>query len=256
MGCGCQRNESCGDTCDRLCPCIAMYPSHCTAFICLLLSGVLCAIFGAYAFISFRLSIFRFDWPLPWFLVMNAALIPLATIVPLVLLALLLWSSCSTRARARVFKAVLLLLLFLAFVAVAASLVAAVLVIYGLSVDSSFVTDELEAVWTNEVKPIRNSTIPCRIQLQMTCRGFFKHDCRKGSNTANFSRCATICRPQDEEGRAQFDHVVYPGCHERIASYLVTWNAVLLSGCTIACLLILIALFVSCGISFEHTNAK
>lgn len=227
-----------------------MYPSLCTAFLMLLTAAIMSAVFGAYTFISFRLSIFRFDWPMSWFLIVNASFLAIGLVAPFIILSLLLWCVCSTRKRAIAFKTVYVMLIMLTIVALAACMVAAILLIYGATDETSFFSRELEAVWVAEVRQ-SNSTLACRVQYQLGCRGFEEGDCSSSSPTVNASRCGVNCRPQDTDGKAKFDNVIYPGCRASIASFFITWNAVLLTGASIACVLTLFTLFVVCGISFE-----
>lgn len=244
--------ESCGETCDRFCPCISMYPSLCTAFLTLLGAALVSSIFGAYAFISYRLSIFQFHWPMSWNLIINSSFLAVVVIIPLIILSLLLWCVCTTRRRAWCFKTCFIFALLISIIALAACMVSAILVIYGASEKTSFFVKELEHVWMAELGPNTNSTLACRVQHQLNCRGFEEGDCVTDSPSANTSRCAQRCRAQDSEGQTEFNNVIYKGCRERMASYFIRWNAVLLSGTAIACILTLIALFVSCTISFER----
>lgn len=141
-------------------------------------------------------------------------------------------------------------MLLITVLALAACMIAAILIIYGSTDKGTFFARELEVVWMSEINQ-PDSTLACRVQSQLSCRGFEEGDCQKDSKTANFSRCGVRCRPQDMEGKPDFDTFIYPGCREQISSFYIKWNAVLLSGAAIACIFTLIALFVSCSISFE-----
>lgn len=250
-------SDSCGETCDRFCPCVSNYPGLCTAFLSLLGAAVICAIFGGYVFTSLRLSIFQFSWTSLWFLLIHSSFIPIALIFPLTILSLLLWCICSTRKKACAFKAFYIILLLVAILLTMCAMVAAIVIIYGASGTNgnSFFVRELERAWVESIQT-PNSTIACRIQAQLSCRGFEEGDCNTGSPTANVSRCGVVCRPQDERGKALFDKVIYPGCRALISSYFVSWNSVLLAGSSVALLFLLTALFVTCKISFEPDYNK
>lgn len=250
--------DSCGETCDRFCPCVSNYPALCTAFLSLLFASVLCAIFGGYVFISLRLSIFQFPWSSIWFLLVHASFLPVALVFPLTALSLFLWCVCSSRRKARVFKVAYLLMLLIAIAVVMLTMVSAIVIIYGASGKdgTSFFARELERAWVDAIRKPK-STVACRVQSQLSCRGFEEGDCNTGSPTANVSRCGVVCRPQDEEkGKAKFDNITYPGCRPIISSYFVTWNSALLAGAAIALLLLLLALFVSCKLSFASDFNK
>lgn len=244
--------DSCGDRCDRYCPCISPYPNLCTAFLTLVSAAIVTVIFGAYAYISLRTSIFRFRWSTTWKVFVNASLLALILTVLLTVLALALWFVCSNRKRGLMYKTLYLLLLLICVLALAAVMVGSILIIYGASGKTTAFAKELERVWMEKVNT-PGSTLACRIQKQLGCRGYERGDCQTNSATFNFSRCGTFCRPEDEEkGMAKPSIVNYPGCRARISSIYIRWNAVLLAGVSLACILSLVALFVTCtAISFE-----
>lgn len=248
---GCNR-EGFGESCNRFCPCIAMYPSLCTAFLLLLLAAVVSVVCGAYSFISLRLSIFEFDWSSSWKVIVNSSLLAVISTGALVVIALSLWFVCSTAKKGFIFKGFLLLLMLTAIAALAAVMVGAIFIIYGSKNKNGSFSRELERVWISTVTD-SNSTVACRIQKQLKCQGVESGDCVNGSNTANFSLCATVCRPEDEEdGASQFNTLVFPGCRERMASFFLKWNAVLLAGTSVAFILALVSFFVTCSsISFQ-----
>lgn len=244
--------SSCGACCDRYCPCISPYPSLCTSFLTLVTAAVVAAVFGAYAFISLRLSIFRFSWSPVWFVFTNASFLALVVTALLVALALALWFVCSSPKKGIAYKICYLFMLLVCVLALAAVMVFSILIIHGASGDNTAFARELEDVWLEEVE-VKNSTLPCRVQKQLRCRGFDEGDCLRDSPTFNFTRCGVVCRPQDVDGgKAEVTIVRYPGCRERISSFYIRWNAVLLAGASLACILCLVALFVTCtSISFE-----
>lgn len=244
--------ESCGEQCDRYCPCISPYPNLCTAFLSLVIAAIITTIFAAYAYISLRVSIFRFNWSTTWLIFVNSALLALILVVILLLLSLALWFVCSSHRRGLVYKAFYLVMLFVSVLGLAAVMVGSILIIYGANGKKTAFAKELEVVWMDQVNN-GNSTLPCRVQKQLACRGFERDDCRKGAPTQNFTRCGVTCRPEDEEGgRAELTILEFPGCREKISTFYTTWNAVLLAGTTLACILSLIALFVTCtSVSFE-----
>lgn len=107
-------------------------------------------------------------------------------------------------------------------------------------------------MWVEAVSD-QNSTVACRIQRQLSCRGLEQGDCESDSKTANYSLCATVCRPEDvEDGKAEFTPIIYPGCRSQIASFFIQWNAVLLAGEAVAFILALVAFFMTCiSVSFQ-----
>lgn len=247
----CTNQRDCGDVCDRFCPCISMYPSLCTVFLSLLIASICATIFGLYAFISLRTSIFRFNWEGTWFFIINASFLSLLAAAFLLFLCAALWCVCSSYKGGLVCKTIYVLGLIGVTAALALCMVGAILIIYGASQKDTFFADELEQVWMHEIN-VANSTLPCRIQHQLQCHGFEKGDCQGGSTTPNFTRCGTKCREQDIEGRPNFDNFLFPGCREAISKFYTKWNAVLLAGTSLACILSLISLFVTCtSVSFE-----
>ena len=123
--------------------------------------------------------------------------------------------------------------------------------IYGAKKDDSFFARELEVVWMQEIND-PESTLACRVQAQLKCQGFEEADCQRGSRTQNFSRCATNCRPEDEKSKPQFENVIFAGCRDRISSFYIKWNAVLVAGAGAATILCFVAWFVTCcSVSFE-----
>lgn len=248
---GCDR-ESCAGCCNRFCPCIAIYPTLCTAFLTLVAAAIFAAAFGAYCFISVRTSIFNFDWSRIWFIVVNSSLLALVVTAFLILISFSLWFVCSTSKRSVCYKSFILLCMLLSILALAAVMVASIFVIYGASTRNSAFTTQLKDVWVSVLSDA-NSTVACRIQSRLSCQGFERGDCLSGSNAANFSLCATVCRPEDVEGgQSNFTNVLFPGCRERMSSFFVRWNAVLVSGVAVAFILTLVSFFITCtSISFR-----
>lgn len=249
MVCCCLADDSdaCGERCDAFCPCIAIYPSMCTSFLSLVLAAVFAAVFGVYAFVSLRISIFRFDWPAAWLVIVNSAFLALILAALLLIFALLLWCTCSSDKRSTICKVFYLLGLILVVLGLCAVIFASIFIIYGASSDNTSFASQLETVWMDKVNDPK-STLPCRVQKQLACRGFEEGDCQKDSSTQNFTRCGTVCRAEDAEGgKPEFSIVAFPGCRERISRFYIQWNAVLLTGASVACILVLVAFFVTCA---------
>lgn len=248
--CCCMGN--CGEACDQFCPCISIYPSLCTAFLSLVIAAVFVAVFGVYSFVSLRISIFRFSWSPGWLVIVNAAVLALIVAGVLLALSLLLWFTCSSERKGKICKGFYLFALGLVILALGAVMIGSIFLIYGASKDNTAFATALEEVWMEEVFDT-NSTLPCRVQKQLSCRGFEEGDCQKGSPTANFSRCGVVCRDEDVEGgKPEFGIVVFPGCRKQMSRFYTQWNAVLFTGTCIACILVLVAFFVTCtSISFD-----
>lgn len=249
--CGRDR-DSCGETCDRFCPCFSIYPSICTVFVCLISACLFAAAFGAYAFIALRTSILDFDWPPEWFIVVNISFLALVAVVIMLPLSLGLWCVCSTYRRGVLFKSFFILALLLALLCLVACMVCSVLVIYGAAQKGSFFARQLETVWTAEIDD-PTSTAACRVQKQLNCRGFEERDCQKDSPTRQDARCATRCRPEDQaDGAAVFDSFDFQGCREAMSKVFIQWHAILLTGSSVAAILVIFATFITCGsITFE-----
>lgn len=249
--CGCDR-QRCAEGCDRFCPCVTIYPTLCTSFLLLIAAAVFTVAFGAYAFISLRLSIFKFDWSQPWLVIVNSSLLALIVTALLLLISFSLWCICSTSTRGLLYKAFVLFFLFLAILVLATVMVASILIIHGANDGASAFSGELASVWVKAVRD-PNSTVACRTQKQLSCRGLEPGDCELDSKTANYSLCATVCRPEDvEDGKAEFGPIIYPGCRSQIASFFVLWNAVLLAGEAVAFILALVAFLMTCiFVSFQ-----
>lgn len=224
----------------------------CTAFLSLILAAIFAAVFGTYAFVSLRISIFRFSWPAAWLITINASLLAIAAAGAVLVLALLLWCTCASETKGRLCKGFYLLGLVVAVLAICLVMVGSIFIIYGASGDETSFASELEVVWMNEVNNPK-STLPCRVQKQLSCRGFEEGDCQDGPETANFSRCGTVCREEDVDGgKPEFNIVRFPGCRERMSRFYIQWNAVLLAGSTVACILVLVACFVTCtSVTFD-----
>lgn len=246
-------HKRCAEGCDRFCPCIAIYPTLCTSFLLLIAAAVFAVTFGAYAFISLRLSIFQFDWSQPWLVIINSSVLALVVTGVLLVISFSLWCVCSTPTRGVVYKSFILLFLFFAILALATVMVTSSLIIHGTNNSASAFSRELASVWVETVSD-RNSTVACRIQSQLSCRGLEKGDCESGSTSANYSLCATVCRPEDvENGMTMFNSSFsYLGCRSQMASFFKRWNTILLAGIAVAFILALVAFFMTCAsVSFQ-----
>lgn len=201
---------------------------------------------------ALRISIFRFSWPVGWLVVVNASLLAMIVAVAVLVLALLLWCTCSSERKGTTCKLFYLLGLTMSILAICVVMFGSVYMIYGASGEKTSFASELESVWMNEVND-PNSTLACRVQKQLTCRGFEEGDCQNGAENQNFSRCGTVCRAEDVEGgKPEFSIILFPGCRERMSRFYIQWNAVLLAGSTVACILVLVAFFVTCtSVSFD-----
>lgn len=247
---GCCRPVSCGRQCDRYCPCISMYPGLCTVFLSLVISATIAAVFGAYCFISMRLSVFHFQWGALLFVVTHVSFLTILAAPFLLLLSMLLWCVCTNYHRAVACKAVYVLTLLFTAAALAVSMAGAIIVIYGASHKRSFFERELRSTWNSEIR--RQTTLPCQIQFQLGCHGFEEGDCQRGSVTQNFRRCGVECLPEHLPGKPKFNIERYPGCRAKMSDVFIQWNAILLAGATVAFVLSLVAAFFTCtSVSFE-----
>ncbi|CAN8067105.1 unnamed protein product [Agarophyton chilense] len=230
-----------------------MYPALCTVFLSLVVAAVVTAILGAYSFISMRVSVFQFHWTPVMLVLTHVSLLALIAVMPLTLLALLLWCVCPSYRRAIVCKSFYIIGLLITALLLAAAMAAAIFVIYGASQQQSYFAQQLRKAWIKELA--QDTTLPCQIQFQLGCHGFETADCQKGSSTQNFARCGTNCLPEHEQGKPRFNIEQYPGCRGRMSDFFIRWNAILLAGSTTACILSLIALFFTCtAVSFEKDD--
>lgn len=219
MGCCGRGRRDCGETCEAFCPCFAAFPELCTLFALFIAGGVVASTLSAYSLISLRISIFRFDWPTKWTLLLSASVVSLAATLLFMVLAVLTFCVCSTRARGSWFKCVFQTLLLLTFAGMAVSTSAAIIVIVSTTNENSEFQKELKTVWVAELAD-DESTLACRVQKQLKCRGFEAGDCSDGSTTTEF--CASVCRPEDVSAKAT--EFRYPGCREKMVWFYRIWN--------------------------------